>query len=98
MKFFKQKKFVVLIVLMSCNASNQQLEQAQAIYQEAMAIHDEMMPRMDELFNLRNKLTLKLDSLKADSVKNSVQIIEFQKALSDLAAADKRYDGLDAQH
>lgn len=79
--------FLMLVILAAC--TDQKLEQAQNLYQEAMEIHDAVMPRMDEMYKLRQKLTLKLDSISIDTVANTTRIAEYKKVLSDLTAAEK---------
>jgi hypothetical protein len=81
--------FALTVLLAACSPAADQREAAQKLYKESMDIHDAVMPRMDEMFTLRQKLTLKLDSLKTDSLKNAVQIESIRKVIADLAAADK---------
>lgn len=87
------KKLHVLVAIslmvIACEPKKDLQKEAAEIYAESMKIHDAVMPRMDELFTLRQKLTLKLDSLKGDSVVNAAGIEEIRKSIADLAAADK---------
>lgn len=81
--------FILTVCLTACRTDDKIQQQAQVLYKESMDIHDAVMPRMDELFTLRQKLTLKLDSLKIDSVTHAGEIEQIRKAIADLAAADK---------
>jgi hypothetical protein len=84
----KKILFLAIVTFAACS-NNKQLEQAQNLYQEAMEIHDAVMPRMDEMYKLRQELTLKLDSISTDTVANIGRIAEYKKVLSDLAVAEK---------
>ncbi|MBN8653203.1 MAG: hypothetical protein J0L67_17375 [Cytophagales bacterium] len=84
----KKILFLAIVTFAACS-NNKQLEQAQNLYQEAMEIHDAVMPRMDEMYKLRQKLTLKLDSISVDTIANTTRIAEYKKVLSDLAVAEK---------
>lgn len=88
------KKLYVLLatvpMVIACEPKKKDLQkEAAEIYAESMKIHDAVMPRMDELFTLRGKLTLKLDSLKEDRVVNEAGIDEIRKSIAALAAADE---------
>lgn len=84
----KKILFLAIVTFAACS-NNKQLEQAQNFYQEAMEIHDAVMPRMDEMYKLRQKLTLKLDSISVDTIANTARIAEYKKVLSDLMVAEK---------
>jgi hypothetical protein len=84
------------LMVTACEPKKDLQQEATEIYAESMKIHDEIMPRMDELFTLRQKLTLKLDSIKGDSVVNAARIDQIRKATSRLAAAEK--DMMDWMH
>lgn len=84
----KKILFLAIVTFAACS-NNKQLEQAQNLYQEAMEIHDAVMPRMDEMYKLRQKLTLKLDSISVDTISNTTRIAEYKKVLSDLTVAEK---------
>jgi len=93
----KYLQSILTITLLATSCSNKDtVGDAHTLYNESMKIHDEIMPRMDELFTLRQRLTLKLDSLKGDSVVNASSIEQLRKAISELAAADK--DMMDWMH
>ena len=64
--------------------------QAQQLYAEAMAVHDEVMPRMEEIMQLRQKLQLRVESLRQEDLTlfaDSLQKIE--TAVQHLQEADR---------
>jgi hypothetical protein len=81
--------FLVAICAIACSEKKDQAETAAEIYAESMKIHDEVMPRMDEMFTLRQKLASRLDSPKGERQKNESLIQAAQHAIDDLKAADE---------
>ena len=93
MKYFFSYVCTV-VVLVGCQSTTtteptQESSQAQQIYAEAMKIHDEIMPRMGEIMRLRQKLQLRVESLKEeDSAQYADSLQKIEAAIQDLQEAD----------
>ena len=92
--------FAVLVLLAvlwnSCSsptateADTGTLAQAREIYAETMALHDEVMPRMDELMQLRQKLELRVNSIReGDTAAHADSMQQMQTAIEQLQQADR---------
>lgn len=80
--------FIILIssiILVACG--DQSLKEASALYSESMEIHDAVMPRMDEIFKLKQALTITRDSLAHDSTSHAQVIREMTLAIDSLDMA-----------
>lgn len=85
--FFTKLLFVSVLVLMGCqkksheNEAHEQASEAidnsgnEALYNEVMKVHDEVMPKMNDIYNLKQELSKKLaDSIKlTDEKKNEIE-------------------------
>lgn len=76
------------LTIAACTTKSKESDAA-ALYAESMKIHDQVMPHRDELLTLRQKLTLRLDSLKSDSVANGTLIREMRNGVENLEKADR---------
>ena len=85
----------LVVVLAGCQSTATQEAdnpptQAQQLYTEAMAVHDEVMPRMEEIMQLRQKLQLRVQSLREEnSVKYADSLQKIEAAVQHLQAADQ---------
>ena len=83
------------LFLISCQSSttteaDPTLERAQEIYAEAIAVHDEVMPRMDEIMQLRQKLQLRVTSMREQPEEDYTDSLQqMQTAIENLEQADE---------
>jgi len=64
------KKYIILCLAaigLSCTQADK-FSEARLIYEQSMEIHDKVMPKMDDAFTLRQKLTKDTELLKRDSI------------------------------
>lgn len=83
-----------MLAVLSLSACNQGGERVKETEDEVMAIHDEVMPKMQDIMNLKKKLSaklLELDSLQQEGVSSNTLAEQRVKALDlsrDLTMAD----------
>lgn len=83
--------FVTVLLVLACGSkeNDKVKEEALLLYRESMKVHDEVMPRMDEMFRLKNALKALGDSLSVDTVANAARIIEIKSGIAALKSAGK---------
>ncbi len=85
---------LTMLAVLSLSACNQGGERVKETEDEVMAIHDEVMPKMQDIMNLKKKLSaklLELDSLQQEGVSSNTLAEQRVKALDlsrDLTMAD----------
>ena len=85
----------IVVALAGCQSATTaetdgNLARAQEIYAEAIEVHDEVMPRMDEIMQLRQKLRLRVESLREeDSVGYADSLRQMENAVQHLQEADQ---------
>lgn len=86
---------ILIFISISCNTQPESRyegeaevsdEQIAEMHDEVMAIHDEVMPKMEDLFNERQRLSRMLeettDSMETDNIHTSIQeLIEADEAM-----------------
>ncbi|HYF66611.1 MAG TPA: hypothetical protein VD884_00685 [Ohtaekwangia sp.] len=83
--------FLVLMISMCMNACQQKANDSkasepyqeesgnQALYDEVIRVHDEVMPKMSDMYVLKQKLTAKMDSVSAEKkaeLKSTIQRLD----------------------
>lgn len=85
---------LMMLAIFTLTACNQGGERVKETEDEVMAIHDEVMPKMQDIMNLKKKLSaklLELDSLQQEGVSSNTLAEQRVKALDlsrDLTMAD----------
>ena len=85
----------IVVGLTGCpSATNSEAERkltrAQEIYTEAMEVHDEVMPHMEEIMQLRQRLQVRIDSLRGvDSIGYADTLRQMENTVQHLRQADE---------
>ena len=79
--------FFALVFLFSCG---QDKKEEEALFKEVMDIHDIAMPEMGTLRKISKQLTIRIDSLTADSLAiDSTQVAEILTTVGELKKANE---------
>jgi predicted house-cleaning noncanonical NTP pyrophosphatase (MazG superfamily) len=72
------------------SAEEEQADLREELYNDVMAVHDEVMPRMDEIYKLKNKLQDELkELLESKSEDNAARISSLTEKINALEDAGK---------